>query len=555
MRVRVAGSDMSAVAHSLEKLDSLPPRKAAATGGTLDSHGDGWSSVPPGGESSALASPPVVSVPEVPTGVREGEVVAGRYRIGKKLGSGAMGTVFAAHHLLLEQKLAIKFLVPEALGQSDAVARFVAEAQAPARLKSAHVVRVIDVAILDGGAPYIVMEYLEGCDLAAWLRVYGPLKAGVAIDFVLQACDAIAEAHGLGIIHRDIKPANLFAVQRLGHVETIKVLDFGISKNAGAVPSTLPPGEWRPPPVDTQEKTAIGTPCYMSPEQMESARDVDARTDIWSLGVTLCELVSGRLPFVGESLVQVYSTIKSGPRLRLRDTSPHVPRALEAIILKCLEVNRDRRYGSVNDLARSLVAFASSLGPSGGSTAGSEGGGVDSPAGPTPSPRVVTVPQAEGTLRSSGSLPPKPRRNVLALVGAGGLILSLVVGVTAIRPAARKGQPSLFGPAKYEAPRDVRSPVGQVPLVAAPIPPVDATHVAPTLAPLDDASARLPVRPTPVGSTPGAERWPVRPTPPWAAASVDAGLSAHREEGRWPLPPDVKTAASQDTLLLPDTHK
>jgi serine/threonine-protein kinase len=171
------------------------------------------------------------------------------------------------------------------------------------------------------------MEYLEGCDLAAWLHTYGRLEVAVAVAFILQACDAIAEAHDLGIIHRDIKPANLFAVQRLGVVATIKVLDFGVSKAAGLVPSTAAATEGAVGgAIITQERVPIGSPCYMSPEQMESARDVDARTDIWALGVTLCELVTGRLPFEGQSLVQVYSRIKSGGRLRLRDSSPHLPR-------------------------------------------------------------------------------------------------------------------------------------------------------------------------------------------------------------------------------------
>src|SRR5580658_1309142 len=262
--------------------------------------------------------------------VREGEVVEGRYRIGRLLGSGAMGTVFAAHHILLDQKVAIKFLVPESLGHSDSVARFVREARATATIKSEHVVRVLDVALRDGGVPYIVMEYLEGRDLAAWLRIHGAPEAHVAVDFVLQACDAIAEAHELGIIHRDLKPANMFAVQRDGVVETIKVLDFGISKTPGLVSSTAPPGEWRPGAIITEERTPIGSPCYMSPEQMESARDVDHRTDIWALGVTLCELITGRVPFEGQSLVQVYARIKSsGARVRLGDD---VPRGLRAVI-------------------------------------------------------------------------------------------------------------------------------------------------------------------------------------------------------------------------------
>jgi serine/threonine protein kinase len=362
--------------------------------------------------------------------VREGEVVEGRYRIGRLLGSGAMGTVFAAHHILLDQKVAIKFLVPESLGHSDSVARFVREARATATIKSEHVVRVLDVALWEGGGPYIVMEYLEGCDLAAWLRTHGVPEVHVAVDFVLQACDAIAEAHELGIIHRDLKPANLFAVQRDGVVETIKVLDFGISKTPGLVSSTAPPGEWRPGAVVTEERTPIGSPCYMSPEQMESARDVDRRTDIWALGVTLCELVTGHLPFEGQSLVQIYALIKSGLRLRWPEDAP---RGLEAVIRKCLEPERDRRYASVRELQAALAPFGlPPLSTTAEETRRSERGyEADTPESrhvATPSPRVLDVPRSQTTLVSGEAAPSKrggSRNKVIAAVGFAASLIAI----------------------------------------------------------------------------------------------------------------------------------
>ncbi|MGD0674146.1 MAG: protein kinase [Polyangiaceae bacterium] len=290
---------------------------------------------------------------------REGALVGRKYRVGKLLGAGAMGHVFAADHVLLGRKVAIKFLTPEALGHPDSIARLLREARATVALKSEHVVRVLDVDLLDGGAPYIVMEYLEGCDLAAWLRARGRPEVEVAVDFILQACDAIAEAHELRIVHRDVKPANLFAVQRFDTVETIKVLDFGISKTAGLL-SVPAADEWRSGAIITEGRICIGSPCYMSPEQMESARDVDHRTDIWALGVTLCELVTGHLPFDGQSLVLLYSTIKFGAPLRLRERSPHLSPGLEAVILRCLTPDRDRRYPSVAELAMDLAPFGSS---------------------------------------------------------------------------------------------------------------------------------------------------------------------------------------------------
>src|SRR5258708_39105919 len=162
--------------------------------------------------------------------VAEGQIVADKYRIERVLGRGGMGVVVAAHHLRLDEKVAIKFLLPDAASNAAVVRRFELEARAASRIKSEHVARVLDVGTLEEGEPYMVMEYLEGSDLAAWLRQRGPLPIEQAVEFVLQAGEAIAEAHVLGIVHRDLKPENLFVVRRVDGVSSIKVLDFGISK-------------------------------------------------------------------------------------------------------------------------------------------------------------------------------------------------------------------------------------------------------------------------------------------------------------------------------------
>src|SRR5262245_6617782 len=172
-------------------------------------------------------------IAHVVSGVREGDVLAGKYRIDKILGAGGMGVVVAAHHEQLDTRVAIKFLLPQALANTEAVERFAREARAAVKIQSEHVARVSDVGTLDNGAPYMVMEYLEGSDLAAWLHESGPLPVEQAIEFVLQACEAIAEAHAIGIIHRDLKPANLFVIRRPDGVLSVKVLDFGISKATG----------------------------------------------------------------------------------------------------------------------------------------------------------------------------------------------------------------------------------------------------------------------------------------------------------------------------------
>jgi serine/threonine-protein kinase len=296
-------------------------------------------------------------VARLPSGLQLGDVVSGKYRLLRIVGSGAMGVVVAAHHRNLDRTVAIKFLTGDAVAHPDAVARFVREARAVARIRSPHVVRVHDVAELADGTPYIELEYLEGHDLAERLARDKRLPVGTAVDFVLQACEAIAEAHELGIIHRDLKPANLFLAAGPGNTEIVKVVDFGISKAVMSVSSTLPSGAFKAAAVTT-EPGPFGSPSYMSPEQMQSARDVDRRTDVWSLGVTLCELVTGEVPYRGGSIVELYATIRSGEPLRLRQRFPGLPVALESAILGCLAFDRDLRFESVDALSEALLPLA-----------------------------------------------------------------------------------------------------------------------------------------------------------------------------------------------------
>jgi len=203
----------------------------------------------------------LIGPPDTAAGVRPGDVLVGKYRVERVLGAGGMGVVVAAHHIQLDEKVALKFLLPEALQNHEAIGRFVREARAAVKIKGEHVARVSDVGQLENGAPYIVMEYLDGIDLAAWLKQRGALPTELAVDFVLQTCEAIAEAHLLGIVHRDLKPANLFCVQRADGQLIIKVLDFGISKvtTPGAVGHEM-----------TRTNAMVGSPYYMSPEQMQS---------------------------------------------------------------------------------------------------------------------------------------------------------------------------------------------------------------------------------------------------------------------------------------------
>jgi len=258
-----------------------------------------------------------------------------------------MGVVVVANHMQLDQPVALKFMLPEALASPEAVQRFLREARAAVRLRSEHVARVIDVGTLEDGAPYIVMEYLDGKDLSQVLENRKVLALGVAVDWILQASHAIAEAHSLGIIHRDLKPSNLFLTKLFDGSDLVKVLDFGISKTTGAGADLNM----------TKTTMVMGSPTYMSPEQMRSARHVDVRTDIWSLGIILYEMLSGRVPFDGENFSElvIKATLDPTPDL---PAHLNVPREFEAALRRCLEKDPQKRYANISDMAAALAPWA-----------------------------------------------------------------------------------------------------------------------------------------------------------------------------------------------------
>ena len=296
-------------------------------------------------------------------GIRPGDVVAGKFRVERVLGEGGMGYVVAARHLQLGQMVALKFMRDEVC-TPDYKSRFLREARNTVRLKSKHVSRVLDVGALDGGAPYMVMEYLEGTDLSELLHKRGPIPVNDACEYILQACEAIAEAHGHGIVHRDLKPANLFLTKGQSGEPIVKVLDFGVSKvlDLGMEEDDTNPGgrprHERPDSVVTKASDLLGSPSYMAPEQIVSARDADARSDIWSLGVILFRLISGKAPFHAASLGELIQGIMHGPIPNLRDVKPDLPQGLEVIVGRCLERDRNHRLGDVIELARMLAPYA-----------------------------------------------------------------------------------------------------------------------------------------------------------------------------------------------------
>jgi serine/threonine-protein kinase len=276
---------------------------------------------------------------------RVGDVIAAKYRVERILGRGGMGVVVAARHLRLRERVAIKILLPRPGATRDLMARSVREARLAMRIRSEHVVRVYDIGMLETGEPFLVMEHLSGTDLRALLDRQGSLRVEDAIEYLLQAIEAIAEAHARGIVHRDLKPGNLFLARRADGTPLVKVLDFGIAKSDALEASAR------------ETAGVAGTPVYMAPEQMRSGSVIDARTDVWGLGVTLYALLTGEAPFRGGSLVELHERILGGAP-SLRAARPDAPEALEAILLRCMAKNPADRFGDVAELSAALADLA-----------------------------------------------------------------------------------------------------------------------------------------------------------------------------------------------------
>lgn len=485
---------------------------------THDGEGGAWqlSSVNRTPNWARLTHTTAVMVAPNITGFNEGDILAGKYRIDKILGIGGMGVVVAAHHIRLDERVAIKFLLPEMAMSGEAVARFDREARAAVKIKSEHVARVSDVGTLENGAPYMVMEYLEGQDLAAWVK-RGPLPFEQAAEFVLQACEAIAEAHALGIIHRDLKPANMFVVRRPDGALSVKVLDFGISKMRGL-------GGSAPDVSITKTSAMMGSPLYMSPEQMQSAKDVDSRTDIWALGIILFELVTGASPFHSETMPELIAKILSTPPPPLASKRPDAPLGFEAVILRCIDKDRGRRYESVGQLAADLTPFAPrrsriSLERISGVL---HAAGLSNTALATPPSSDPTEAATGGTQAAWGqtNAPKGPATTTLVLAGIG---LAILAGGGLLAIQGRSG--GTTAPAhpnvSTSVPVPARSPVSEV---SSPQPaPAQAPLAPPTLAAPAAAAAAAVAKPRPSrikSASPKAVAAPLPPTASPAPAAV-----------------------------------
>jgi eukaryotic-like serine/threonine-protein kinase len=312
----------------------------------------------PDGAGTGAAAPDALSAEDTAKNpaFRVGATIADKYLVEHLVGEGGLGVVVAAKHLQLDQTVAIKYLRPRALMSKGVAERFLREARLAARMRSEHVVHVYDVGTLPDGAPYMVMELLSGMDLGRQLTGSGPLTIERSIDYVLQACEALAEAHVAGIVHRDIKPDNLFVASTTGGKSILKILDFGISKMS-AKRST---GADQRDITDAGDK--FGTPVYMSPEQLLASGEVDARADVWAMGVVFFELLTGQLPFDGESLPELCTAILNKPPASILKLRSSLPPLLQTVIERCLEKDPANRYQNVAELAQDLMPFVQQTG-------------------------------------------------------------------------------------------------------------------------------------------------------------------------------------------------
>ena len=312
-----------------------------------------------------------------------GDMLAGKYQLIRKLGEGGMGVVYEAMHTRIQQRVAIKMLLPEVLELPEVVPRFEREARAAGKLRSDNTARVLDVDLSENGLPYMVMEYLDGVDLGHMLEKQGALPITDAVDYVLQACNAMAEAHAEGVIHRDLKPSNLF-VTNAGR--KVKVLDFGISKLENDKEARV-----------TATQAVVGTPLYMSPEQVRSAKHVDARTDIWSLGIILYELVTGRTPFEGSTTAAAAAICIDNPP-PIAQFRQGVPPDLEHAILVALQKEPSARFANVQLLAQAIAPFGS------GAIVAPDTAPVAFPVPSQSNPRMPSIPSRPDVLGSAATL-------------------------------------------------------------------------------------------------------------------------------------------------------
>ncbi len=440
-------------------------------------------------------------------------VVGDKYRVLRPIGRGGMGAVFEAEHALTGRRVAVKVLLPQFAENEVLAKRFVNEARAAARIQDPHVVEVVDLGRTPAGELYIVLEYLDGRELKAAIREEAPFPAERACHVAAQVAALMGKAHALGIVHRDLKPANVFLLTRDRDADYAKVLDFGIAKLR---PAEAQEGEHT---QLTRTHDVVGTPLYMAPEQLKGSREVDARADVYSMGVMLYQMLSARLPFTGESMADIFLKVMTESPTPLAALRPDLPADLAAVVARCLDRDPARRFADGAALAEALAPWADAWTPgvprtAPGYTPGALGpvtGTTPAPAAPSPA-RIETAPGAprpapDVTPPVSVAPAPSGRGLALALVGA---VAMLAVVWFAARPRG--------GAAPVERPAPVHEPAAGAHDAATPMTPDASPDVAaaPDVADTPDVAAAPDVAPDRhAGPTPrpnGRRPHPTAPT-------------------------------------------
>ncbi len=446
-----------------------------------------------------------------------GAVLAGKYRVERVIGQGGMGVVVEARHVALDERVALKFLLPEFASHPDAAARFLREARAAVKIRGEHVARVSDVGTLENGSPYMVMEFLEGQDLSQLLEQQRVLGVEDAIDFVVQACDALAEAHAHGIVHRDIKPANLFLARRMDGSPLVKVLDFGISKvmNAGGVENL------------TRTTATMGSALYMSPEQIQAARSVDHRTDIYALGITLYELLTGQQPFLADTFPQLCVMIATADPTPLRSVRPDLPEDFAAVVQRAFARSRDERYQTVGEMVVALAPWAPArsqpiierVARTTGAVAPTAAVPAMNAAG-TYAGADTRAPQPGGTTDLSSAAPPRSSSRAGLWVGLAAALVVVVGGAVALVVRSH----AAAGGAAAGSSADVTSaaPVSLAPPAPASAGPAATPEPSASAAPEPVASAAAPASAEAPAAPAPKRPTAVRPTRPATQVSAPA---------------------------------
>lgn len=471
-----------------------------------------------------------------------GTVLLGKYRVEELIGTGGMARVVRVAHLYLQQSVALKVLLPNMVENQDIVQRFLREAQATVKLRSEHIARVSDVGTLPDGAPFMEMEFLDGNDLNQILRHHGPQLPAIVVDLMLQACEGLAEAHYAGIVHRDVKPSNFFITRRPDGSMLLKILDFGISKT----------------PIDGNEATGsqqvIGTPTYMAPEQMKSGRAADPRSDIWSLGVVMYQLINGRPPFSGESYAELVYKVGSEPPLPMH---VQIDQGLHDVIFRCLEKDPSRRWANVAELSRQLAPYASD--PAAGAQSASRiarillgsrqhnqavalsaAGGLQPSAQPQPLSAASwkaqsgpsSLARGQMTYMVTGRQPATGLRGKKGLwvAGIAGIVLGTTVGAIAFSGSGGGGdkpkEPAVATPAPKADPAPTPAPPAQPAVAATPPATVGSGSNAPTAG---------------AGSAEGSSAPTIAATPPPTVPTVPATVDTKPADTK---PADAKPAVA-----------